>query len=281
MRTVFTCKVMLLVAALAGFAGGVCGDSYARLDEKIVEAYNATPKKTQDVYVYAMQILEEARRDHSDGAGQWEEKARNLITVACFCEVDRALNNRDSREAYIWCLRGITNGASSGDLGGVDLKQVFSYLKSTAEQLEREPEIKELKYGKTMHEALDYRTVRKDSKVTPRDKTDVTGAPVAKDRNYEVVAGPVPDESGKIFVKIRYDSGAQMVIRYYHGKGWKAVDPPDNTKMGYYPAWQDCADANASAGGNVSGLPQSMIRDKNSDKKIYYEPADKNAGEKK
>lgn len=281
MRTIFTCKVMLFVALLAGLVGNGYGSSYARLDEKIVDAYNANPKNTQDVYVYAMQILEEARRDRSDDAKQWEEKAQNLITVACFCEVDRALDNRDYREAYIWCLRGTTNGSSGGDLGGVDLKQVFGYLKSTAEQLERDPSIKELKYGKTMHEVLDYRTVHKASKVSPRDKTDVVGAPVEKNRKYEVVAGPVPDESGKIFVKIRYDFGAQMVIRYYHGKGWKALEPLDNTKTGYYPAWQDCADANATDGGTVSGLPQSMIRTKDSNKKIYYEPAKKDVGEKK
>ncbi len=280
MLTHFKCRVMPFLLILAGFAGFVRGESYAPLDEKIVEAYNATPKNTQDVYVYSMQILEKARRDSSGDAGAWEEKAQKLITVACFCETDRALDNNDLREAYVWSLRGMTNGTARGDIDGVSMKQLFEYLKDAADKLERDPAVKEMKFGKTMHEVLDYRSVRMDSKYLPRDKTDVAGRPVEKTRNYEVMEGPVPDGEGKIYIRIRYSFGARMTVRYYHGKGWKAVDPPDNTKTGFYVTWQECAEANAQAG-NLPGVPQSMIRNKEVEKKVYYEPAGTTAGEKK
>ena len=52
------------------------GESYSRFDEKIVDAYNSKPKRTQDVYVYAMQILEKARMDRSSEGKEWEEIGR-------------------------------------------------------------------------------------------------------------------------------------------------------------------------------------------------------------
>ncbi len=280
MRTCFTCRVTLSLLLMAGLAILVQGQqSYAQLDEKIVEAYNATPKKTQDVYVYSMQILERARRDSSGDAEAWEDKAQRLITVACFCEADRALDNREIQDAYIWSLRGITNGTARGEIDGVAMKQVFDYLKDMTENLEQDPSVKEMKYGKTMREVLDYRTVRKDSKYLSRDKKDLAAQPVEKDRNFEVIEGPTHDGEGKIYVKVAYNFGARMTVRYYHGKGWKAVDPPDNTKTGYYATWQDCAAANAQPG-NLPGVPQSMLRNKEVEKKVYYEPATKTTGEK-
>ena len=261
-----------LMAMLPVVTPGARGEeSYTRLDEKIVDAYNATPKKTQDVYIYAMQILEKTRQDHSDQASDWENKSRKLITIACFCEVDRALNNEELRDAYLWCKRAAANGAARGDLGGVDLKQVYEYLRNTAEQLEQAPEIKDLKYGKTMHDVLDYRTVEKSNQVRPRDRKDLSGQPVRQERNYEVTAGPIHNGDGKIYVKILYKFGARMTIRYYRGQGWKAVDPPDNTLTGYYTTWQECAAANAKIG-NLTGVPQSPSENKMAEKKVYYEP---------
>ncbi|MDD3118858.1 MAG: hypothetical protein PHQ27_06750 [Victivallales bacterium] len=268
--------VMLLLALFPGVRGG---NPYAGLDEKIVAAYNATPKRTQDVYIYAMQILEKTNQDRSDSASDWESKSRQLITIACFCETDRALNNNDRREAYLWCKRGTANGASRGDLDGVDLKQVFEYLKSTSGQLEQDPEVQEMSRGQTMRAILDYRTVKKSNLAFPRDKRDVAGRPVEEERNYEIIAGPTHDGDGKIYVKIRYKFGAEMKIRYYRKQGWQAVNPPDRSKTGYYLSWQECAAANAKIG-NLSGVPQEPLRNRAETKKVYYEPSSPSTGGK-
>lgn len=266
----------VFISAFALFFAVNCfAESYESLDKRIVEAYNANPKNTQDVYIYAMQMLERARLDRSDDASDWEDKAQMLITVAAYSEMDRALDNKDYQEAYVWTMRGLSNGAARGDLGGVSIKQVYDILKDLSEKLSEDPSVKELKYGKTMVEILDYRKVRKSSDYLPRDKEDVAGRPEIKEKKYSVIEGPAQDQSGLLYVKVKYDFGTIIKIKYYVKRGWKNVDAPDAASDGpYYASWQECADANADVA-KFKGAPKP-VRKKSTETKVYYKPSKAN-----
>ena len=245
--------------------------SYATLDKKIVAAYNSSPKRTQDVYRYAMQILEKTNLDRSRKGRDWEDKSQKLITVVCYLEADRAIDNKNHQEVYLWAMRGTTNGAARGELDGISIKHVYDLLNDLVRKLRQTPEIKKMKYGQTTRQVLDYRTVRPDNKVYPRDKKDLTAQRIEKKTTYTVQEGPTQDNSGSIYVKIRYNFGGMITIKYYVKRGWQTVNPPDAKDVTYYPTWQACADANAKTG-NLPGVPTSVIKNKKLDNKIYYVP---------
>lgn len=250
------------------------GESYSRFDEKIVDAYNSKPKRTQDVYVYAMQILEKARMDRSSEGKEWEDKAQKLITISAYAEVDRALDDDQLREAYIWAMRGLANGASRGELGEVKIKQIYDSLKDMAERLGEDPEVKELKKASTRREILDYHSVRQDSRYHSRDERDVAGRPVEKRRRFEVVEGPSQDASGRLFVKVRYPQGAILLLRYIPKRGWRVAAGTDISEETYYASWQECAESNAGK----EDLPASSLLPVKQggnaqDRTIYYVPA--------
>lgn len=260
-----------LMAFCTFFSAVFClySESYDRLDDKIVDAYNSNPKKTQDVYISSMQILEKARLDRSHAADEWENKAQKLIIVACFAEADRAMDNKDSKNAYLWAMRGISNGASRGELDGIRMKQVYDYLKNLSESLAREPQIKEMKYAETEQQIFDYRKVKSSSHYLSRDKTGYDGKSVEKDKPYELLEGPAQDASSNLYVKIKYDFGTAVLIRYYKEGGWKIMEFPD--APGYYSTWQECADANAK-NIKLKNMPSSPVKKHAAGKKKYYEP---------
>lgn len=261
-----------LIVSCVFLSGVFCvhSQSYSRLDEKIVDAYNSEPKKTQDVYIYSMQILEKARMDSSDDASLWEDKAQKLITVACYSEADRAMDNNDAAEAYLWAMRGISNGTSGGELAGVNMKQVYDYMKKLSESLARVPEIKEMKYGETKLEILDPNKVKKSNQYLSREKVGDDGRLQEKNKPYELVEGPAQDASGNLYVKVKYDFGAVVVIRHYKEGGWEIMEFPG--EPGTFLSWQECADANAK-NQNLKDLPNNIVRKKSQEKK-YYVPED-------
>lgn len=259
------CGIFLL------FGSGLFAESFATLDRQIVEAYNSVPKKTQNMYRYAMRMLDRARLSHSDDADDWKDKAEKVISVTCFIEVDRALNNSDNTEAYLWAMRGIANGARNGELGGVRMKKLYSYFKDLTARLQNEPGIKDMKYGKTQLSIYDYNKVKKDNKYFSRDKTDLTGERVEDDKPYEILEGPKMDPSGHLYVKIRANFGTILKIMYYKGRGWQVVIPPAIDER-YYGSWQECAAENSKIG-NLNAVPVSPIRNKTVDKKTYFKPS--------
>jgi len=262
--------LFILFFSVSSFA-----ESYEKLDKRIVEAYNSEPKNMQDVYIYAMQIVEKTRLDKSDDSSDWEDKAQRLITVAAYSEMDRAIDNKDYREAYLWAMRGITNGASRGEIDGVSIKQVYDALKDLSEKLASQPAVKDMSYGKTKMEILDYRKVRKSSDYLPRDKEDVAGRPEIKEKNYQILEGPAQDQSGSLYVKVKYDFGTIIKIKYYVKRGWKNIDLPDaSSEAPYYASWQECADANADVA-KFKGAPKP-VRKKSSETKVYYKPSKSN-----
>jgi hypothetical protein len=262
-------SILLLISWLGGVE--LHATSYAALDKKIVAAYNASPKRTQDVYRYAMQILEKTNLDRSRKGRKWEDKSQKLITVVCYIEADRAIDNNDNQKVYLWALRGTSNGAARGELDGISIKQVYDQLNDLVTTLRQTTEIKELKYGKTRRQVADYRTVKPNNRVFPRDKKALTGQIIEKNKNYTVQEGPAQDNSGMLYVKIRYNFGGMLTIKYHSKRGWQTAHQLNQKDATYYPTWQACAAANAKTG-NLPGVPVSVIKNKKTANKIYYVP---------
>ena len=262
-------SILLLISWLGGIE--LQASSYAALDKKIVAAYNASPKRTQDVYRYAMQILEKTNLDRSRKGRKWEDKSQKLITVVCYIEADRAIDNNDHQKVYLWALRGTSNGAARGELDGISIKQVYDQLNDLVTKLRQTSEIKNLKYGKTMHQVADYRTVKPNNKVFPRDKRALTGQLIEKNKNYTVQEGPTQNSSGIIYVKISYNWGELVTIKYWPKRGWQTTHQVNSKDVTYYPTWQACAAAQVKTI-NLPGVPSSVIKNKKHDNKIYYVP---------
>lgn len=247
-------------------------ESYETLDKKVVEAYNSDPKRTHDMYINAMKILDRSRLDSSRDADAWEDKAQKIISVVCFIEVDKALNDDDYTEAYIWAQRGIENGARNGELGGVRMKELYTFFRDTSDELRNMNEIKSMKFGKTKLEALNPNKVSRDNKYFSEDKRDVAGRRVEDVKPYEILEGPSVNSSGTMYVRIRTNFGTILKIMYYKHRGWKVVEPPSAGNDAYYGSWQDCAKANSKVG-NLNKDLVPAIRNKTIEKKTYYIPS--------
>ncbi|MBN2640949.1 MAG: hypothetical protein JXR78_04810 [Victivallales bacterium] len=265
--------VVIVVVGMSLIAGGaVSANSYADLDKKIVAAYNSEPKLTTDVYRYAMEMMEKSQRDSSRDADAWQDKAEKLVTIACYMEVDKAMMNNEITSAYVWALRGISNGSSRGDIGNVNIKPLYDYLKDTVERLKSNSEVKELKYASTQRMVRDYRTVPKSNKVFPEDKKDLTGRRVERAEDFTLEEGPSQDSSGNMYVIVRFNFGGRLEIRYFTGSGWRGINLPDAGNMKYYPSWQECARDNAQVK-RLQGIQDPLVKPAPSRGKEYYVPA--------
>lgn len=261
---------LAIAAWLLLTATGVAASSYADLDEKIVQAYNSDPKQTQDVYIYAMQIIERARLDHSRDSDSWKEKGEKLVTVSCFAQADKCLNDKNEREAYLWALRGITSGASRGDLGGVEMKQVYEYLKNVVDTLKSKLGNELPGYGQTKLEVLDWRRVRKSSEYRKDYRTDPAGRPEPKNQDYQVLSGPAADSSGLISIRVRLNFGSIIKVRFFPHKGWMVIDPPVMSGD-YQQTWEECVEECIKIN-KLPGAPPP-VRNKTAEKTIYYQPS--------
>ena len=94
--------LLILMAVLFCCPGSILADgSYENLDKAIVEAYNANPKRTADVYAFCMEMIEKSRRDGGHDAEEWRSKAEKMVTLACFHETTLAVRNNDPLAAFI------------------------------------------------------------------------------------------------------------------------------------------------------------------------------------
>lgn len=268
--------ILLIVSSILYlWHGTLQASSYVALDKKIVAAYNSDPKRSQDIYIYAMQILEKTHLDSSSKGRNWATKAQKLITIACYLETDRAIDNNNNHEAYLWAMRGVAHGAARGTLDSIAIKSVYDFLNDVVKQLSQTAAIKDQKYGKTMRQVEDYRTVKPASKLFSRDQKDLTGQRIEKNRAYTVQEGPTQDSSGKLYVKIRTDFGSILTIKYYVKRGWQIVNPPNAGNAMFYPSWQTCAAANSKIK-NLNAIHASTIKNRHLESKIYFIPAKQN-----
>lgn len=238
-RVVMIILTMILLSFTA--VGGV--GSYTSIDKKMTAAFNASPKQAANSYIYAMQLLERSNLDSGKKAEKWRDKAQSVITASCFFGANTAIENRDNKAAYMWCLRGIENGSPKGKINNVSMRRVYLALRTLRRKLERQqPDLRQ-KADANQLEILDWRTVKPDSKLRPKHVTDPAGR---EKPLYEIVEDINQDSQNRLFMKVRARSGLILKIVFFTDKGWAYMPQPSFVPTKYYKSWQECAKANCA-----------------------------------
>ena len=231
----YLASVLLFCLCQLALAGG---GSYEDLDKCIVDSYNANPKRTAEVYACSMEMIEKSRRDGGHDAKEWRTKAEKMVTLACFYETTQAVQNSDSLTAFIWAQRGLANGASGGEIGGINIKEVHEFLMNASRELEVNEAVKKADFGKTKLIIADYR------KTPPAVNREDSGKSVADPKGnlqYQLLAGPQTDDQKQLYVVVRVN-GSDIKIFNYPGKGWKADTWQPFSSDTYYKSWQEAAE---------------------------------------
>ncbi len=230
---------MLISVLLFCLCAAVSADSsFEDLDKCIVEAYNANPKRTAEVYACSMEMIEKSRRAGGHEAGEWRSKAEKMVTLACFYETTLAVQNNDFLTAFIWTKRGLTNGASHGEIGGINIKEVHEFLMNATRELEADEAVKKADFGKTRLVIADY---RKTPPAVNREDSSKSVADPKNNLQYQLVAGPQTDDQRQLYVVVRVN-GSDMKIFNFPGKGWKADTWQPFSTDTYYKSWQEAAE---------------------------------------
>lgn len=255
--------VLIAIVSLLPFlaVGGV--GSYASIDKKMTTAFNASPKLAANSYIYAMQLLERSNLDSGSKAEKWRDKAQAVITASCFFEANTALENRDNKAAYMWCLRGIENGSPKGSINNISMRRVYLALKTIRTKLEQQQPDLQQKAAENQLDILDWRTVKPDSKLRPKHVTDPAGR---EKPLYEIVEDINQDSENRLFVKVRAKSGLILKIVFFTDKGWAYMPQPAFVPTKYYGTWQECAEANC--GEKTVGLSVNVKSHKDTALKI-------------
>lgn len=235
--------ILLITVSLLPFmaAGGV--GSYTSIDKKMTTAFNASPKQSANSYIYAMQLLERSNLDSGKKAEKWRDKAQAVITASCFFEANTAIENRDNKAAYMWCLRGLESGSPKGKINNVSMRRVYLALRTIRRKLERkQPDLQQEAAANQLN-ILDWRTVKPDSKLRPKHITDPAGR---EKPLYEIVEDINQDSQNRLYVKVRARSGLILKIVFFTDKGWAYMPQPAFIPSLYYKTWQDCAKANCA-----------------------------------
>lgn len=220
-----------------GSQAGASGSSYEELDKRIVESYNASPKRTAEVYMCSMEMIEKSRRDGGHDAREWRDKAEKMVTLACFYETTQAAQNNDPLAAFIWARRGLSNGAANGEIGGVSIREVHEFLTNAVRELEVSEAVKKADFGKTRLIIADYRK-------PPPSSSGSDGQAAAdpkKHLQYQLLAGPQLDGQKQLYVVVRAN-GSDIKIFNYPGKGWKADTWQPFATGAHYKSWQEAAE---------------------------------------
>ncbi len=213
--------------------------SYQELDRKIVKAYNHNPRNTADVYVYSRLILEKANKDSTTSGKAWQLKARKLITVTCFYECTYAIDRKLYRDAFVWAMRGVKRGTTTGAIGNVSVKSLFQYLDYAKNELKNTPMVKNTSPADLMKQIDDYEGLLAESKMRSAKRKGAVLLEKLKKVPYKLIEGPAMDNNGRIFVKVSSGSGNNTAtIVNVPLKGWKC-----KLVAGYFSSWQQCASA--------------------------------------
>lgn len=239
----YLASVLLFCLCLTALAGG---SSYEDLDKSIVDSYNANPKRTAEVYACSMEMIEKSRRDGGHDAKEWRTKAEKMVTLACFYETTQAVQNNDSLTAFIWAQRGLANGASNGEIGGINIKEVHEFLTNATRELEANEAVKKADFGKTKLIIADY---RKAPPAASREESVKSVADPKGNLQYQLLAGPLTDDQKQLYVVVRVN-GSDIKIFNYPGKGWKADTWQPFSSDTYYKSWQEAAERLTGKGEN-------------------------------
>ncbi|OGV57637.1 MAG: hypothetical protein A2X49_17395 [Lentisphaerae bacterium GWF2_52_8] len=266
------------IAFVATILFVLCSPAFARdefegLDSRIVEAYNAEPKRSAEVYRLSMEMLDLARNKTTSKSEAWAEKAKKMLSLACLYEALAAQEKKDYKETYTWCARASSNGASSGEMGGFDLAEVASFLSGLQATAQKEMDASGIAYSNislefrpaegTATSGKHYNPIKFSSEDEEREKAPAAEAkgPIpdvqsgglppdtthTQDRLREgsnkgitVLEGPKQDRERNLYVKIKTPAGRELTISYVKGKGW---GDKSQTAPIYYESWMKCAES--------------------------------------
>ncbi len=269
-RLILALAAGLLLAAPSSFAK----DEFEALDDRIVQAYNAEPKRTAEVYALCLEMADLAASKKGGRSDAWLEKSKKLLTLACLNEAMAAQRRRDFKQVYVWCGRGTANGASSGEIGGMDLGEVCSLLSNLQADARRSMDASGESYGSL---SMEFRPPsRTDARKLPNGEPDFSEpssnqgfAPAASasaagpvvdvrdgglqkdsthvqgrlrggsDGGIVVLDGPRQDRERSLFVKIKTPAGRDVEIVFRKDKGW--IDKASAMPV-YYETWMKCAE---------------------------------------
>jgi hypothetical protein len=219
------------------------GKRYRKYDERMVKAYNSNPKRTMEVYVNAMRIVELAQLDNSSSSDSWNTKARKLITIACYYEANKALDHNDAEEVYVWSLRGIQNGDAKGELSGISLKELNKYLMELKNASWKIINNQKLKYGKLMRRVTDYQKITTEKQVKINSSPGRVQEVPLGGMPYKVILGPAKDSSGRLFVSVKLKNGQTLKVTFYEGQGWRRQAAYGSQQKIWYNTWEGCVAA--------------------------------------
>lgn len=234
--------VLLSVLTFSQCVYTLAASNYDDIDKCIVDAYNANPKRGAEVYSRSMEMIEKSRRGGGENCDEWRSKAENMITLSCFYETTQAIQNNDYMAAYVWAQRGLSNGASRGEIGGINIKEVHDFLSNAAKELENYEAVKKASFGKTKMLIANYR--KEPPATKPEDSKPPIAAPAIVPPEYQLVAGPQTDAQGLMHVVVRI-KGSDIKIFHYPVKGWKADTWQPFAAETYYKSWQEAAERHA------------------------------------
>ncbi len=232
------------------------------LDDRIVKAYNSEPKRTAEVYALCLDMIDLANSKGGESSSAWIEKSRKLLTLACLNEAVEAQRRADWRQVYIWCARASVNGTSKGEMGGLDLAKVASFLSNLQANAKKAMDENGESYGNLSlflrpesrtdarrplpsspsaaplpegASAIDVQNAGLQPKSSP-----VQGRLRAGEGPLIILDGPKQDKDRGLFIKIKTPAGREATIVFLPGKGW--YDESRNFPV-YYESWKLCADA--------------------------------------
>ena len=256
-------------------AASLCAkDEFESIDDKIVQAYNAEPKRTAEVYALCLELFDLGNGKKDSRTEAWIDKARKLLSIACLNEALEAQKTGDFKQVYIWCARASANGASKGEMGGLDLAEVSSLLSNLQADAKRAMDDSGESYANL---SLDFRPPsRTDARLLQNDRpassdsttkqkvstassasasgpvVDVRDAGLQKDTvhtqghlqsgaggDISILEGPRQDRERNLFIKIRTPAGHDIEIIFRKEKGWTDKSLPVPI---YYESWMKCAE---------------------------------------
>ena len=228
--------ILFLNITLLTYSNDINKTNYQTLDSNIVKAYNSTPRNTLKVYENSILILNKSEKDTTTSGKAWKLKAEKLITVSCFYECTKSIDNKLYRQAYIWAMRGVKRGTTFGKIGDTSLKNLYKYLKYTGSELQKTPMVKNSNQANLLWQIDNFQDPSTDKQLQPANakgkllKTQLSKEP------YKLIEGPAVGVDGIIFVKITVNNSEEITIKEYNPKEWQ-------TKIlsGYYSSWKKCA----------------------------------------
>jgi len=211
------------------------------IDDKIVEAFNASPSRTQDVYYYCNELINKSKSGSPTNNQEWVSKAKKLITLSCFNEANNLIYNGEMKDAYMWAERGLAKGASRGRISGYNIGEYYSLLEEVKALLEAQMAKDGISYTKNQ--------LRVDVNNTSTVKTTSERfnwqsnkrKRMQEQKTYTYLKGPLNDNFNNVYVIVKTPIKGNVRIQLYPNQGWGIPTQGNNQPQKFYKSWQQCA----------------------------------------